>query len=87
MKLIEDYARGIWPDNPPFMSVSPEFVASCPAPLLIIPGNDPFHPTGIGQRICREAPHARCLDVDARSDEKLPGTLDEIRAFFREHAK
>lgn len=86
-KLIEDYARGIWPDNPPFMSVPAEFVPKCPAPLLIIPGSDPFHPTGIGQRICREAPNARCLDVDARSDETLPGTLDAIRAFFRQHAK
>ncbi len=84
--LIERFADGVWPERPPFMSVTEDWLRTCPAPLLIIPGNDPFHPTGVGRRICELAPDARCLDVDARSDAKKPATIETIRAFLREHS-
>ena len=44
------------------------------SPMLVIPGADPFHPTGIGHRICNEAPNARCLEVDARALPKSSPT-------------
>lgn len=84
--LIERFAAGVWPERPPFMSVTEDWLRTCPAPLLIIPGNDPFHPTGVGRRICALAPDARCRDVDARSDAKRPATIETIRAFLREHS-
>jgi pimeloyl-ACP methyl ester carboxylesterase len=87
VKLIEDYAAGVWPDSPPFMSVPEEWVPTCPAPLLVLPGSDPFHPTSVAHRLCELAPNARCLDVDCRSNaEKLPGTIEAIREFLREQA-
>ncbi len=86
-RLIVDYDGGLWGRHIPFCSVEESFVARCPAPLFIIPGNDPFHPTAVSQRICREAPRATCLDVDCRSPEKLDDTERRLREFFREHAR
>ena len=85
--LVERLAAGYWPDAPPYFTVPEQWVAECPAPLLILPGSDVFHPTAIAQRICTEAPDARCLDVDCRSPEQLPATIEAIRAFLRQHAE
>ncbi len=83
--LIERYADAIWPDRPPYFSVDEAFVRSCETPLLILPGSDVFHPTSIAEQICRDAPNARCLDVDCRSEAKLPDTIEAVRSFLKEH--
>ncbi len=82
--LVVEFRDGMWPQNPPYFAVNEVAVQRTLAPMLVLPGADPFHPTGIGERICNEAPNARCLDVDARSPEKLPATLDAIRQFLRD---
>ena len=84
--LIGDFVAGIWPPDEPLFSVTEEWLKTCPAPLLVLPGSDPFHPTGISRRICELAPQAECLDVDCRSPAKLRGTIDAIREFLRAHA-
>ena len=84
--LINDFATGMWPESPPYFTVGEEWVRECPAPLLILPGSDPFHPTSVAEKICAEAPDARCLDVDCRSEAKRAATAETIRAFLREHA-
>lgn len=83
--LVVEFRDGMWPAGSPFFAVNEVAVRRTNSPMLVIPGADPFHPTGIGHRICNEAPNARCLDVDARSPEKLSDTLDAIRQFMREH--
>src|SRR5207249_423384 len=85
--IIRDYDERLWGADEPFMSVEEGFVKSCPAPLLILPGRDVFHPTPISERICREAPNARCLDVDCREPERIAATKQTIREFLRAHAK
>jgi pimeloyl-ACP methyl ester carboxylesterase len=82
-KLIRDYDAQLWGRHHPFVSVEETFIQNCPTPLLIIPGNDPFHPTAVSQRICHEAPRATCLDVDCRSPEKIGATKGRLREFFR----
>jgi len=82
--LVVEFRDGMWPPVEPYFAVNEVAVQRTYSPMLVIPGADPFHPTGIGHRICNEAPSARCLDVDARSPEKLPATLDSIRQFLRE---
>ena len=47
--LIVEFRDGIWPDNPPYMSVPQDAVRSCQTPLLVLPGRDQFHPTGVGR--------------------------------------
>ena len=84
--LIEEFSAGVWPDRPPLMSVEESWLPGCETPLLIMPGSDAFHPTGVANLICARAPKAKCLDVDCRSDEKRAGTIEMIRAFLHEHA-
>ncbi len=86
VSMVERFSAGVWPDRPPLMSVTEQWLEGCAAPLLILPGSDEFHPTGVARRICELAPNARCLDVDCRSEEKLPATIEAIRAFLVEHA-
>ena len=86
-RMMVDYDASLWAAHLPFASVDEAFVRQCPAPLLILPGNDPFHPTAISQRICREAPNATCLDVDCRSAAKLEATKQRVREFLREHGR
>lgn len=86
VRLIEQFASAIWPQDTPFMTVDEAFVRRCPAPLLILPGSDAFHPTSIAERICADAPNARCLDVDCRSPAKRDATLESIGAFLRANA-
>ncbi|MGH2588192.1 MAG: alpha/beta fold hydrolase, partial [Dehalococcoidia bacterium] len=83
--LIVRFRDGMWPDNPPFFTVSEEWMARCPTPMLVMPGSDPFHPTAISELICRTVPRARCLDADCRSPEKLEATVAAVRAFLLEH--
>lgn len=86
-RIIRAYDDQLWGAHDPFMSVEASFIKECPAPLLILPGNDPFHPTAIAHRICQEAPNATCLDVDCRSEAKREATKQRIRAFLRAHAQ
>lgn len=85
-QILRDYDARLWGAYQPFISVPESFVGQFPAPLLILPGSDQFHPTVIAERICREAPDATCLAVDCRSPEKLGQTKETIRAFLRSHA-
>jgi pimeloyl-ACP methyl ester carboxylesterase len=84
-RLVEDFQAGIWPNNPPYFTASDAFFAACQTPILVLPGRDPFHPTGVGKRICQVAPNARCLEPDCRDEPKLATTIETIRAFLREH--
>ena len=84
--LVVEFRDGMWPSFPPYFAVNEVAVRRSAAPMLVLPGSDPFHPTAIGEQICNDAPNARCLDVDARTPEKLSDTLDSIRTFLREHA-
>ncbi len=85
-QLIRDYDASIWGRHVPFVSVEESVVRECPVPLFIVPGNDPFHPTAISERICREAPIATCMDVDCRAPGKIEATKRKLREFFRQHA-
>jgi pimeloyl-ACP methyl ester carboxylesterase len=86
-RIIRAYDDNLWGACDPFMSVDESFIKQIPVPLLILPGNDPFHPTAISHRICREAPQAECLDVDCRSPEKIEATKQRIREFLRANAR
>ena len=84
--LVVDFRDGIWPWNPPYFSVNEVAVQRMTTPMLVLPGSDAFHPTGVGQRICADAVNASCLAVDARAPENLPATIEAIRSFLRQHS-
>ena len=84
--LLVRFRDGVWPDNPPYFTVSEEWMARAPAPMLVLPGGDPVHPPGIARRICATAPRARCLDHDWRDPAKRTATVEEIRRFLGGHS-
>ncbi len=84
-RLVEEFQAGIWPNNPPYFTASDEWFAQCPTPILVMPGRDPFHPTGVAERICRTAPNAHCLAPDCRDEPNLAATIEAVRAFLRQH--
>ncbi len=83
IQLIVEFRDGIWPANPPYLTATDEFFRANQVPILVLPGRDPFHPTGVSHRICEAAPAARCLPVECRDPESLPGTIEEIRTFLK----
>ncbi|MFN0095586.1 MAG: alpha/beta fold hydrolase [Dehalococcoidia bacterium] len=81
--LVIRFRDGMWPPNPPYFTVSEEWMKACPAPVLVLPGRDPFHPTSIAEQVCRDAPKGRCLPVDCREPANVAATVEEIRAFLK----
>ena len=85
-RIIRAYDDQLWGAHVPYMSVEEAFVHRCPAPLLVLPGRDAFHPTALAEQLCRDAPHATCLPATCRLPEHVADTKARIRAFLREHA-
>jgi pimeloyl-ACP methyl ester carboxylesterase len=65
-------------------SVSRQFVATCPVPLLVLAGADAFHPPAVAAEIARLAPKAELVEKWAGEDLKA-ATRDKIRAFLAAH--
>jgi len=65
--------------------VSREVVARCPVPLLVLRGNDVYHPAATSEEIARVAPQAE-LVTDWKTGEDLPKAIARVRAFLTDHA-
>lgn len=63
-------------------SVSRDFVRTCPVPLLVLPGNDEFHPRAVAEEIVELAPDAELLDGWAGNHA---ATAEHIRDFLVRH--
>ena len=70
-------------DKPFLYNVSREFVAACQTPLLVLMGNDAFHPESISREIVDLAPNARL--VERWKDADADGTVETVVAFLKEH--
>jgi pimeloyl-ACP methyl ester carboxylesterase len=66
-------------------SVSRDFVRSCQTPMLVLMGNDQFHPSEISREVVDLAPHARLVEQWKEGDA-LVLARQEILAFFRKPA-
>ncbi len=65
-------------------SVGRDFVRQCPVPLLVLAGNDAFHPRGVAEEIATLAPSAE-LVVEWAGPEHHDATLARIRQFLSAH--
>jgi pimeloyl-ACP methyl ester carboxylesterase len=65
-------------------SVSREFVRECKTPLLVMPGDDPPHPTAIGEEIIELAPNVEALR-EWKGPEHLPAAIDRVSEFLERH--
>ncbi|MYA17313.1 MAG: alpha/beta hydrolase [Gammaproteobacteria bacterium] len=64
-------------------NVSRGFVASCQTPLLVLMGNDPYHPESTSREIAALAPNARLVEQWKNPD--TDGTVDTVVAFLKGH--
>ena len=67
------------------LSVSREFVSSCPTPVLVLPGIDQFHPTAIGHEIVALAPNAEVIEPWKDTAAHIRQAVDGVREFLRRH--
>jgi pimeloyl-ACP methyl ester carboxylesterase len=65
-------------------SVSREFVRQCQIPMLVMPGDDPPHPTVIGEEIAELAPNAEVLR-QWRGPEHLQTAIERVTQFLARH--
>ena len=64
-------------------NVSRDFVAACETPLLVLMGNDPYHPESISREIADLAPNARL--VERWKDPGADGTIPAVLEFLKTH--
>jgi pimeloyl-ACP methyl ester carboxylesterase len=65
-------------------NVGRDFVQTCPIPLLVLAGNDEFHPPAVAQEIATLAPQAE-LVLDWTSPTHHDDTVKRVSAFLRAH--
>jgi pimeloyl-ACP methyl ester carboxylesterase len=65
-------------------SVSRDFVRSCRTPLLILAGNDLYHPTPIAQEIAQLAPNNEII-MTWKTPEAVPEAVRRVREFLKSH--
>jgi pimeloyl-ACP methyl ester carboxylesterase len=56
----------------------------CQAPLLVLRGNDVYHPSAISEEIAQIAPHAELIQ-DWKTGEDLPKAVARVRSFLSQH--
>jgi len=66
------------------ISVPRAFLPTVQVPLLVLPGNDQAHPTGIGLEAARLLPRSELLER-WKDDEVVPQTVERMRQFLHTH--
>ena len=65
-------------------NVSRDFVSSCQTPLLVLKGNDLYHPAVTSLEVAELAPHAELIE-DWKGEENAERTANAVSEFFRAH--
>jgi pimeloyl-ACP methyl ester carboxylesterase len=65
-------------------SVTREAVRACSVPLLVLRGNDVYHPTAISEEIAQLAPHAELIR-DWKTGDDLLRAVARVREFLSAH--
>ena len=85
---IDDAALGSFRENmfssDFIFSVSRDFVRNCRTPMLILAGNDQFHPTQVAQEIAQLAPNAEFI-MTWKTPDVVGAAVERVRSFLRAH--
>jgi pimeloyl-ACP methyl ester carboxylesterase len=65
-------------------NVSREFVRRLPTPLLVLAGNDQYHPTAVAREIASLSPDAELI-LEWKEPALVPRTVERVREFLRRH--
>lgn len=68
-------------------SVSRDFIRHCAVPMLVLPGDDTFHPATIARAIARLAPQATLIERWRPSEIGREASVALVRQFLRLHAQ
>lgn len=87
METIEKYQHSLWGVQPDFLySVSREFIASCPTPILVLPDDTSSHPLQTSIDVASLAPKAEITVFPWRDPPELKArTIDRVRTFLKSH--
>jgi pimeloyl-ACP methyl ester carboxylesterase len=65
-------------------SVSRELVRACRTPMLILAGDDLYHPAPTSEEIARLAPNAELI-ARWKTPDSTPAAVERVRAFLKAH--
>jgi pimeloyl-ACP methyl ester carboxylesterase len=65
-------------------NVSREFVAGCKTPMLVLMGDDLYHPSSISREIARTAPEAELIEL-WKEPEVVEAAVEKVIAFLKRH--
>ncbi|MGH7913828.1 MAG: alpha/beta fold hydrolase [Candidatus Binataceae bacterium] len=65
-------------------SVPREFVRACHTPMLVLAGDDLYHPAPIAEEISRLAPNAELI-MKWKAPDATPAAIARVRAFLKAH--
>jgi pimeloyl-ACP methyl ester carboxylesterase len=65
-------------------SVSQDFVHGCRTPMLVLAGDDLYHPAPTAEEIARLAPNAELI-VKWKTPDATPAAVARVRAFLKTH--
>jgi pimeloyl-ACP methyl ester carboxylesterase len=87
METIEKYLHSLFRAQPDFLySVSREFIASCPTPILVLPDDTSSHPLPTSIDVASLAPNAEITVFPWRDPPELKArTIDRVRTFLKSH--
>jgi pimeloyl-ACP methyl ester carboxylesterase len=81
---LASFRANLW-DGPDFViTATREQVAACDAPLLVMMGDDEYHPASVSREIARLAPNATLVERWKEPD-LLEATDAAIRGFLARH--
>jgi pimeloyl-ACP methyl ester carboxylesterase len=65
-------------------AVSRDFVSACRTPMLVLAGDDLYHPAPIAEEIARLAPNAQLI-TKWKAPDATPPAVARVRAFLKAH--
>jgi len=84
MDAVEAFGTRMFDDDFVF-SVPRESISTIHIPMLVLPGSDPAHPTGVGLEVAKRLPKAELVGADWKTPEAVPTSVSRIREFLRQH--
>jgi pimeloyl-ACP methyl ester carboxylesterase len=79
----ESFGAKMWDDGEFVVSVTRDFVQSCPTPLLVLPGVDVIHPNEIGLEVAHLAPNATLVEPWKETPEQTAAATEQVREFLK----
>ena len=83
-EMVESFGKAMWSGDFVF-TASREFLKTITTPLLVLPGYDQAHPTGVGLEVAQLLPNSELLENWKEPADVVPGTIERMRQFLRAH--